>query len=108
MTATHRSVKLLREEHNQTLVIPEDLALPGDEAEIRREGDSLVISPKGKPKKTLVELLDEWEPVDEELPEIDDRPPEEPDFWHRSAICSTSNEREFRRVEGLRVENWLA
>jgi antitoxin VapB len=69
-----RTVKLFRNGRNQSLRIPREFELPGDEATIRREGSTLVIEPA--PRKSLLDLLASWEPLDEEFPEIDDPPPE--------------------------------
>jgi antitoxin VapB len=41
---------------------------------MRKEGDRLIVEPLRR--KSLIELLDSWEPIDEEFPEIDDPPPE--------------------------------
>ena len=69
-----RKVKLFRNGRNQSLRIPREFELPGDEATIRREGSTLII--EAAPKKSLLELLASWEPIDEEFPEIHDPPPE--------------------------------
>lgn len=70
-----RHVKLFRNGRNQAVRIPREFELPGEEAVIRKEGEALIIEPV-KPKKTLFELLDEWDDLDEEFPEIEDLPPE--------------------------------
>lgn len=70
-----RVVKLFRNGRNQAVRIPREFELPGSEAVIRKEGSRLVIEPKQK--KSLLELLDSWEPIDEEFPEIEDLPPED-------------------------------
>jgi antitoxin VapB len=69
-----RTVKLFRNGRNQSLRIPREFELPGDEATIRREGSTLVI--EATRPKSLLDLLASWEPLDEEFPEIDDPPPE--------------------------------
>lgn len=68
--STARTVSLFRNGRNQAVRIPAEFELPGREATIRKEGDRLIIEPKGK-KKTLVEFLDEMEPVPD-FPDIDD------------------------------------
>lgn len=73
--SSERIVKLFRNGRNQAVRIPRDLELPGDEAILRKEDSRLIIEPK--PKKSLLELFQSWEPIDEELPEIDDPPPED-------------------------------
>ena len=68
-----RQVRLFRNNRNQAIRIPVEFELPGNEAVISREGDRLVIEPVRK--RGLAALLDGWEPLDEELPEVDDPPP---------------------------------
>ena len=70
---TERVVRLFRNGRNQALRIPRDLELPGNEAILRREGNRLVIEPVRRP--SLLELAASWEPLDEELPAIDDLEP---------------------------------
>jgi antitoxin VapB len=72
--AAERHVRLFRNGRNQAVRIPREFELPGDEAIIHKDGDRLVIEPIRR--KSLIELLDSWDPIDEELPEIDDPPPE--------------------------------
>lgn len=72
--ASERHVKLFRNGRNQAVRIPREFELPGDTAMIHKEGDRLVLEPLQR--KSLIELLDSWDPIDEEFPEIDDRPPE--------------------------------
>jgi antitoxin VapB len=69
-----RRVKLFRHGRNQAIRIPREFELPGDEAIMRKDGECLIIEPA--PKKSLLALLDTLEPIDEEFPPIDDRPPE--------------------------------
>ena len=70
---TSRRVRLFRNNRNQAVRIPVEFELPGNEAIISREGERLIIEPVRK--KGLAALLDSWEPLDEEFPEIDDPPP---------------------------------
>jgi antitoxin VapB len=72
--ATERRVKLFRNGRNQAVRIPREFELPGDDAVMRKEGDRLVIEPA--PPTSLLALLATWGPLDEEFPEIQDRPPE--------------------------------
>jgi antitoxin VapB len=46
---------------------------------MRKEGDRLIIEAV-PPKKSLLELLDSWEPIEEEFPEIEDLPAEPVDL----------------------------
>jgi antitoxin VapB len=79
MGIMERHVKLFKNGRNQAVRIPREFELPGEDAIMRKEGDKLIIEPAPK-KKSLIEILDEWEPIDEEIPEIEDLPPEPVDF----------------------------
>ena len=74
-----RQVRLFRNNRNQAIRIPVGFELPGSEAIISREGDRLIIEPVRR--KGLAALLDSWEPLDEELPGIDDPPPAPEDVF---------------------------
>ena len=67
-----RKVSLFRNGRNQAVRIPVGFELPGDEAVMRKEGDRLIIEPKAR-KKSLLEVLDEMEPLgpDDAFPDID-------------------------------------
>lgn len=73
MSAT-RSVSLFRNGRNQAVRIPREFELEGTQALMRKEGDSLVITPLSKLSLWLA--LQDLEPLDEEFPEIEDFPPE--------------------------------
>jgi antitoxin VapB len=68
-----RHVKLFRNGRNQAVRIPVEFELPGDEAVMHRDGDRLVIEPVRK--RGLMALLATMKPLDEDFPEIEDRPP---------------------------------
>jgi len=68
-----RRVKLFRNGRNQAVRIPVEFELPGDEAILLREGDRLVLSPTRK--RGLLGLLATMEGLEEEFPQIEDRPP---------------------------------
>jgi antitoxin VapB len=68
-----RHVRLFRNGRNQAVRIPVEFELPGDEAIMHRDGDRLVIEPVRK--RGLIALLTTMEPLDEDFPEIEDRPP---------------------------------
>jgi antitoxin VapB len=70
-----RTVRLFRNGRNQAVRIPRDLELPGSEAVLRKEGNRLILEPV--PRKSLLEVLSRWEPLDEEFPDIDDLGPAE-------------------------------
>jgi len=74
-----RHVKLFKNGRNQAVRIPREFELPGEDAIMRKEGGKIIIEPAPR-KKSLLELLDEWEPIDEEFPEIEDLPPEPVDL----------------------------
>ena len=73
--SAERVVKLFKNGRSQAVRIPREFELPGDEAVMRKEGDRLVIEPASK--RSLLELLQSWEPIDEEFPELEDPPPED-------------------------------
>jgi antitoxin VapB len=68
-----RHVKLFRNGRNQAVRIPVEFELPGDEAILWREGDRLILQPTRK--RGLLEVLATMEPLAEDFPEIEDRPP---------------------------------
>jgi len=76
--ATERHVKLFRNGRNKAVRIPREFEFPGDEAIIRQEGDRLVIEPMRR--KSLLELLKSWEPLDEKPFEIEELPIEPVDI----------------------------
>jgi antitoxin VapB len=67
-----RHVRLFRNGANQAVRIPKEFELPGKEAEIRQVGNTLVITPVEIPKDTLRELLDSWETMEEDFPDVDE------------------------------------
>jgi antitoxin VapB len=67
-----RHVRLFRNGANQAVRIPKEFELPGREAEIRQVGNTLVITPVEIPKGTLRELLDSWETMEEDFPDVDE------------------------------------
>jgi antitoxin VapB len=73
-----RRVRLFKNGRSQAVRIPREFALPGKEAIMRKEGERLIIEPA--PKRSLIELLDSWDPIDEEFPPIADMPPEPVDL----------------------------
>jgi antitoxin VapB len=66
-----RRASLFRNGRNQALRIPKAFELPGDEVMVHREGDRLIIEPITK-KRGLLAVLAELEPLDEDLPDIDE------------------------------------
>ncbi len=74
-----RPVSLFRNGRNQAVRIPREFELQGTQALMRKDGDSLVITPIKANR--LVELLATWEPLDEDFPEVEDSPPQERDIF---------------------------
>jgi antitoxin VapB len=77
MTAT-RHVRLFRNGRNQAVRIPREFELPGDDALMRKEGDSLIIEP-AEPR-SLLAILARLAPLDDDFSPIEDRPPEPVDL----------------------------
>jgi antitoxin VapB len=80
-------VRLFRHNRNQAIRIPVEFELPGSEAIISRDGDRLVIEPVRS--RGLAALLDSWEPLGEEFPEIADPPPTPKDIFRPRGTCWT-------------------
>lgn len=70
-----RHVKIFRNGRNQAVRIPREFELPGDEALMRKDGDRLIIEPA--PPVSLLKILETLDPIDEDFPDIDDKPPED-------------------------------
>ena len=68
-----RHVGSFRNGRNQTVHIPVEFELPGDEAIMQHDGNRLVIEPVRK--RGLVALLKSMTPLEEAFPEIDDPVP---------------------------------
>ncbi|MFN8644506.1 MAG: AbrB/MazE/SpoVT family DNA-binding domain-containing protein [Candidatus Binatia bacterium] len=73
-----RHVRLFRNGRNQALRIPAEFELPGKEAIVRKEGDRLIVEPTKR--QTLLSLLTDWEPLEEDFPEVEDAAPEPADL----------------------------
>jgi antitoxin VapB len=68
-----RRAVLFRIGLDQAVRIPREFEMEGSEVLIRKEGDSLILTPVRRDR--LLALLSTWGPLDEGLPEIEDRPP---------------------------------
>ena len=68
---TEKHVRLFKNGRNQALRIPREYELPGDEAVIRKEGNRLII--EAVRNRSLLAILAGWEPLPEELPDVDER-----------------------------------
>jgi antitoxin VapB len=75
-----RHVSLFRSGRNQAIPIPREFELAGTEAIIRKEGERLIVAPVPL-RKQLLALLANWEPLDEEFPEVVDLPPAPEDVF---------------------------
>ena len=62
-------MRLFRNNRNQAIRIPVEFELPGDEAMISRDGERLIIEPVCR--RSLLELLASWAPLDEQFPDVD-------------------------------------
>jgi antitoxin VapB len=74
-----REVRLFRNNRNQAVRIPVDFELPGDRALLRRDGDRLILEPIRR--AGLLGLLSQWEPIEDEFPDIADPPPPREDVF---------------------------
>jgi antitoxin VapB len=69
------TVRLYKTGGHQALKLPLGFELPGKEAIVRRVGDTLVLeatATKPKAGRTLLQVLETLEPVDEEFPDVDE------------------------------------
>ncbi|MCW4462958.1 AbrB/MazE/SpoVT family DNA-binding domain-containing protein [Sphingomonas sp. BT-65] len=73
-----RHVRLFRNGRSQAVRIPREFELPGTDAVMRKEGGKLII--EAAPPKSLLALLAELEPVEEDFAPIDDLPAEPVDI----------------------------
>ena len=71
---SERHVRLFRNGRNQAVRIPREFELPGEDAVMRKEGDRLIVEPA--PPTSLLAILNRLEPLEEDFPPIEDRPPE--------------------------------
>ncbi len=69
-----RHAKIFKNGRSQAIRIPREFELPGEDVIIRKEDGRLIIEPA--PPQSLLALLATLEPIAEDFPEIDDRPPE--------------------------------
>ena len=78
MPSKVREVSLFRNNRNPAVRMPVEFELPGNRTLIRKDGDRLIIEPKGT--VGLVGLLSNWEPMDDAVPEIADPVPDREDI----------------------------
>ena len=55
-----KTAKIFKSGNSQAVRIPKDFQLEGDEVEIQRKGDSLVLRPKRKSWAALIASLDKF------------------------------------------------
>jgi antitoxin VapB len=79
-------VRLFRNGRNQAVRIPVEYELPGNQALIHREGTRLIIEPVQR--RSMAEILDTLETLDETLPEIRDVPATPEDICDALAVSS--------------------
>ena len=72
-------VSLFRNGRNQAVRIPREFELDGHQALMRKEGDSLIITPIKAHK--LLYLLAQWGPLEDEFDPPHDPPPQERDLF---------------------------
>jgi antitoxin VapB len=70
--SAQRRVRLFRNGRNQAVRIPREFEMPGDEAILRREGERLILEPA--PPRSLLAVLADLEPLEEEFPPIAELP----------------------------------
>lgn len=78
MNESERLVQLFRNGRNQAIRIPRDLELPGKQALIRKDGNRLILEPVEH--RSLVALLAQLAPIDEDFVPIDELPIEPVDL----------------------------
>ena len=74
-----RPVSLFRNGRNQAVRIPREFELAGTQALMRKDGDSLVITPIKTSR--LLDLLAGWQPLAEDMPEVEDLPLQQRDIF---------------------------
>lgn len=75
---SERHVKLFKNGRNQAVQIPREFELPGEDAIMRKEGNTLII--ELAPPKSLLALLAALPTLDEDFAPIDDMLPGEVEF----------------------------
>jgi antitoxin VapB len=73
-----REAKIFKNGRSRAVRIPREFDSFGDVAILRQVGDTVVIEPKRRNR--LAEFLRTLEPIDEDLPEIEDLPAEPVDL----------------------------
>jgi antitoxin VapB len=71
---SERNARLFRNGRNQAIRIPREFELPGTEARLRKQGDSLIITPIKR--RSLLSVLKGLRPIDEDFPSVCELPAE--------------------------------
>lgn len=71
---TERHASLFRNGRNQAVRIPREFEMEGTEVLMRKEGDRLILTPVRNNR--LLDLLASWDPLDDDLTEVEDSPPQ--------------------------------
>jgi len=74
LVTPQRHVKLFKNGRNQAVRIPREFELPGEDAIMRKEGETLIIEPAAP--KSLLALLATLAPLEEDFPAIPDLAPD--------------------------------
>jgi antitoxin VapB len=69
-----RHVRVFRNGRNQAVRIPREFEFPGENAIMRKDGNRLILEPA--PPKSLLAVLANLTPLNEEFPPIADVPPD--------------------------------
>ncbi|GAA5008273.1 AbrB/MazE/SpoVT family DNA-binding domain-containing protein [Acinetobacter puyangensis] len=65
--------RLFKNGSNQAVRIPKEMAFDSEQVRLYREGNKLIIEAV-QPKAGLEQLLQSWQPLNEDFPEIEDLP----------------------------------
>lgn len=75
-----KEARLFRNNRSQAVRIPIEFELPGESVLIHREGDRLILEPVRK-SSGLLNLISQWQPLEDEFPEISDQAVEPEDVF---------------------------
>jgi antitoxin VapB len=70
-----RHVKLFKNGRNQAVRIPREFELPGEDAIMRKDGNTLII--EAAPPRSLLALLATLQALGEEFPSVSDEEPDD-------------------------------
>lgn len=75
-----KEARLFRNNRSQAVRIPVEFELPGESVLIHRDGDRLILEPVRK-GSGLLNLISQWQPLEDEFPEISDQAVEPEDVF---------------------------